>query len=958
MVYCLIAFGISIVNAQNSSNAASLRGTVRDATGAAVPGAKITIRQPATNQTRQTVSGADGLYVFDTVPVGEYEVRAKAPGFAAYLNPSVALALGRTTELDLNLNLSGVNETVTVSDRAAVIDRTATSVTTSIDPERIAELPVNSRNYLEFTLLAPAVAPSSTAAGGSSGNYTGAPRADSGFTFGGLRARSNMISIDGLDNTDEATGAARVALSPEMAREFQIVNNGQSAEFGGVGGGAINVVTRTGSNDFHGGLFLFYQPRIFVAHDPLFESVNGNSKQKYRRYQPGGSIGGPIIRDRLFFYTAFEQEHLSTEEQSEIAAPVRTSINSRLASGFALNLTVRGLSSQFFPVATDETEASGKLTYLPNAVHTINVGFNFTRLSENADAFNADALTDETARGSSHIKDYQLTGSIVSILTPHSINDFRFQASGHNFDSHAGDQIGPGIEIIGAARFGRPFDSETDRRETRLQIIDNISFVQPHTDWKTGITVNHVGLRADSRDGFGALFVFRSLNDFLNGRPAEWRQAFGDPRTHFGITYIGAFVQNQYRAGNQLTFNLGARVDTTRLPASFRNHVNVSPRLGIAYSPDQKWVVRAGFGLFFDRLPLIYLNEAIQKDGTAAFEQVASDELAASIFATTSGGRSSIPVAGIARSIYRPDPRFLTPYSLQANAGIERQLAKETTLRADYLFTRGIHLPRTRNINLLPPQILTNANALSLGITNSTPQQIGRLVFGPGRVDPRFDNIYQLENTASSTYHGVSVTLNERFSPDAVLLVAYTASRTTDDASDFDEQPANPYDLRAERSLARQHLGQRLAISGLFELFGDEEDKGKKEDKIIGALLKNFEIAPIITINSSRPLNALAGPNDSRGNAYPFADRPLGVTRNSLRLPATWNADLRLVKYFPFTKPQRLDVVVEAFNLFNHPQAITVNQFYGSSNSPIVGFGSPIAFASQRKIRLSLDYEF
>src|ERR1035437_6442729 len=119
VVYCLIAFGISIVNAQNSSNAASLRGTVRDATGAAVPGAKITIRQPATNQTRQTVSGADGLYVFDTVPVGEYEVRAKAPGFAAYLNPSVALALGRTTELDLNLNLSGVNETVTVSDRAA-----------------------------------------------------------------------------------------------------------------------------------------------------------------------------------------------------------------------------------------------------------------------------------------------------------------------------------------------------------------------------------------------------------------------------------------------------------------------------------------------------------------------------------------------------------------------------------------------------------------------------------------------------------------------------------------------------------------------------------------------------------------------------------------------------------------------------------------------------------------------
>src|SRR2546421_10982808 len=292
--------------------------------------------------------------------VGDYEVKAQATGFAPYFNPKVTVALGRSTMLDLSLTTRDVNAQVTVTDSPPALDATQTAVTTSIDPERIEELPVNSRNYLEFTLLAPGVAPSNPQNGGGSNAASGSPLADSGFTFGGLRPRSNSISIDGLDNTDETTGASRVALSPEIVREFQIVNNGLSAEFGGAAGGAINVVTKTGANEWHGDVFTFLQNERFNARGP-FSDPSQTTRPRFRRFQPGGALGGPLKRDRAFFYVALEQEHLTAEDEAEINRAARTRINALLASGFAPRLTVRSLFARRFPTGTDETEAAGKL---------------------------------------------------------------------------------------------------------------------------------------------------------------------------------------------------------------------------------------------------------------------------------------------------------------------------------------------------------------------------------------------------------------------------------------------------------------------------------------------------------------------------------------------------------------------------------------------------------------------
>jgi outer membrane receptor protein involved in Fe transport len=957
--FFLCVLPIISVFAQSSSTTASITGVVLNPAGEVIPKASITLRDIATNQTRQTVSESDGSYRITSLTVATYEVRAESTGFATYINPQVTLVLGQTMTLNITLQPPNIDETVTVTDKPPVIDSSQTASTTSITQESIEELPVNSRNYLQFTLLAPGVAPSNTQTSKGSGNTSNSPLSDSGFTFGGLRPRSNSISIDGLDNTDETTGASRIALSPEIVREFQIINNGVSAEFGGAAGGAINVLTKTGANDFHGTAFTFFQNERFNARNPLFD--NNSFRPTFRRYQPGASLGGAIIKDKLFFYVAAEQENFIGDEESEINGNVRSRINAALASGFAPRLAVRSLNGNPFRVGADETEVAGKLTYLINSFNTLNFRLAFTNNRNRGEAFNTDALNDVTARGSSFTKDYQATGSAISVLTPKIINDFRFQVSTRRFLSRAGDRTGAGIEIVGLARFGRPFEADGNRRENRQELVDTVSFIRGNQEWKTGANVNRVSLNSQLRDGFGGVYAFRTVDDFPAARPAFWRQSFGNPQTKFAVTSFGAFLQNRWQASSKLTLNLGLRYDIEKLPTPFRTDKNnFSPRLGVAFSPSKDWVLRGGFGLFYDRLPLAFLNPAIQKNGANAFEQIAFNTNAAQVFTNNDGGTVISPVPNIAPSIYRAEPNFKTPYSIQTFAGVERLLTSDTTIRAEFLFTRGIFLPRTRNVNLLPPVILTTANAASLGILNPTPQQLGRLVFGTGRIDPRFDAIYQLENSASSTYRGLSLAINKRFSNEIAVLASYTLSKVTDDASDFNEQPANPYNLQAERALSLQDVRNRFIVSGVFELpFGDEEGKGKgKKNNLSKEIFSNIEIAPIITLSSGRPVNALTGNDEEQSRAFPLVSHPLGFSRNSLRTPNFFNTDLRIVKYVPLSESAKIDFAFEFFNLFNKPDVAAINQFYGSNSIPLSTFGTSVLFNSPRQFRFSIDLEF
>jgi hypothetical protein len=572
---------------------------------------------------------------------------------------------------------------------------------------------------------------------------------------------------------------------------------------------------------------------------------------------------------------------------------------------------------------------------------------------------------DASSRGSSFISDNALSGSLTTVLGSEAVSDLRFQAATRHAVLRTNQAFGPEIDIAGLVTFGRPFAGNSDRRENHYQ--GTYSYSRSHRKhlWKLGGTVNRVRLRADLADGFGGVYLFGSLADFLAANPDQFRQGFGSPRIDFPVTSLGGFLQDHWSLARQLTVDLGVRYDFEHLPGEFNlDTKNISPRIGLAWSPSPKWVFRAGFGIFFDRYVLANLARAIEKDGSQAFEQVADGNAAANLFAMAGGGPLSASASGIAPSIFRPDPRMATPYSQQASAGAEYLLAKNLTLRADYLFVHGVNLPRTLNVNLAPPIVLTPANAASLGIPNPAPQQIGREVFARQRPNPNFDDIFQLKDSSSSTYNGASLTLSRKMNQELEFSASYTLAKTWDDASDFDEQPQNPFDLRAEHSLSRQQQQQRFVFNALWDLpIGEEEENGKSEKPTENAgwltrAFSHIELAPILTVESGRPVDPLTGLDSNQNHAFPLSARPLGFGRNSLGMPDLATMDFRVLKYFPFGDMKHLDVVAESFNLFNSANVSQINPVFGSSLTSAPEFRQPVATTGARQIEFSLDYEF
>jgi len=905
---------------------------------------------------RTVTTDEQGVFRAEQLAVGTYEVRVEHAGFAGYRQTGVVLTLGQTLHLNIVLSPASGTATITVNAEPSGIDTSQTSVVSSVDQERIEELPVRTRNYLDFVLLAPGVSssPEATAAANST------PLAGSGFTFGGLRPQSNNVLIDGLDNNDEFTGSSRTELSPEIVQEFQVVNNGLSAESGGASGGSINVVTRSGTNITHGDAFLFAQDSAFDAREP-FEMQP--EKPSLRRFRAGFALGGPIVKDRTFYYAAIEQEHSRGQIGSDIDPVVAAEINSFLSTGALPGITTRQITTGFSPTARAETEAAGRLDHQFTKNTELMLRYAFTNNKEAGDAFNTNGLIDASARGSSFISDNALSGSLTSVLGSQAVSDFRFQLATRHAVLRTNDPVGPEVDIAGLVTFGRPYAGNSERRENHYQAVYTYTCSKSQHLWKAGATVNRVRERADVPDGFGGVYIFGSLADFVTANPDQFRQVFGNPHVDFPVTSYGAFLQDHWSASSRLAIDLGLRYDFEYLPAGFnRDTNNLSPRVGLAWSPQTKWVFRAGFGIFFDRYVLANLTRAIETNGLQGFEQVADSALAADLFATAQGGPQSTPSPTIAPSIFRPDPGMATPYSQQASAGAEYLFAKNLTLRADYLFVSGVKLPRTLNVNLSAPVVLTLANASSLGVPNPTPQQVGRELFSPGRLDSRFDDIYELQNSAHSTYNGASITLSRAMSKEFEFSASYTLSKTYDNASNYDEQPQNPFNLAAENAVSRQHQQQRFVFNALWDLpIGEEEGSGRKSEPDQGWLVRTFshiEVAPIFIAESGRPVNPLTGLDSNRTHAFPLSSRPLGFGRNALQNPAVVMLNLRVLKYFPLGESKRLDFVVESFNLLNRANVAQINPVFGSGPIPITGFTQPIAGTGARQIQFSLDFEF
>jgi hypothetical protein len=930
------------------TNAGAITGVVLSPDGKPISGAAVTISAPDA-PARTTTSTEDGDFLFRDLPSGGYTVRTTAPSFAPG-EESVSVAVGRVTHLSIHLVLASTQQSVNVSAAPVTFDTSQTSSVVNIDRDRVEELPIPSRNYLTFVLLSPQVATANPAL-----QRQGLAPNGVSFSFGGLRPGSNAIYLDEVNDNDEYTGSSRTQLSPEAISDFQIVNHGFAAQAGGGAGGSIDVQTRAGVNRIHGDAFTFVQNGALNGTPPLGLYPH---KPDESRVRAGVALGGPVERDKTFYYVAAEQEMARGEDTNDLSPSTLATINSSIQR--YAPLTGLNLQAGFFPTTDQETELSGRIDHTLMTREAVMLRYAFTNSRNVNDAFHTDELTDRTARGSSFIADNSLNGTLTSTFTERTVNKLSFELAQRRAVERTGQTTGPGVLVSGTALFGTPYSGNGRRFETHTEFADTVGLELHKHFIQFGGRADHVALRTHVPDGSRGLFVFGDLAALESGTPDFFTQSFGNFDTNLKEIRFAGFVQDHWTASSSITIDGGVRYDYNRLPSTFpQDAINFSPRFGLAWTPFKTTIIRSGFGIFYDRFELAMINRISAFDGVPASMQVLEDTQAASLY--RSGRIPSAPLAGVAPSIWTANPTLRNPYSEVASLSIEKSLPGQTTLSGEYQFVRGVHLGRSSNINLAPPVVLTTSNAASLGVSSPNSQQLGRPIFTEARLDPSYDAVNQFATSTDSSYNGGTVTLNRQFQDDVEIMAGYTYSKTIDDASSDSEQPQNPYFIGNERALSLMDQRHRFTLSGLWLIgpdLGDPADAQKNANpNPLMKALTGFEFAPIVSIASGFRANPITGLDSNREHILPFAARPSGYSRNALQTPANIDIDLRVLKMIP-VHGGHLDVVAESFNLLNHRNVSLLNTAFGSGNTPASGFSAPIATSTARRIQFSLDYEF
>ncbi|MDE3103575.1 MAG: TonB-dependent receptor [Acidobacteriota bacterium] len=932
-----------------SGNAGSVQGTVVGPDHIAVAGAHVTLRAPDL-EPREQVSGADGSFNFAPLASGEYAVQVEASGFAAAPPSQVVVAVGRVSRLQLQLQLADVQQRVEVVAAPETLDTSQTSSVVNIDRDRVEELPIPSRNYLSFVALAPQVAAANPALLQGSLAQSGGS-----FSFGGLRPGSNAVYLDDVNDNEEYTGSSRTQLSPEAISDFQIVNHGFAAQSGGGAGGAIDVQTRQGVDRIHGDAFTFVQNGALNATPPLGVETRRPQESRVRL---GLSQGGPLRRDKTFYFAAAEQEIAHGEETNALDAALLSSIGAAVRRFQPADPV--SLQAGYFPTTDQETEISTRIDHALTARQQLMARYAFTNSRNVNDAFGTEELTDRSSRGSTFVDDNSLNASLASTLSTRLLNTLSFELAQRRVVERTAAGAGPGIQIAGVASLGTPYAGNDRRFETHVELADHATRQAGAHLLQFGIRADHVALRAHVPDAASGLFVFAGLAALQRGTPDLYTQSFGDFDTHFAELRLAGYVQDHWTISPTLTLDAGVRYDANRLPASLPQHaLQLSPRLGLAWTLRKSTVIRTGFGTFYDRFQLATLQRVLQQDGTHALTQTVEDSAAATVF--QSGQVPAAPLPLVAPSIWSVQPSLPNPYSAVASLSVEQALPWQSTLTAEYQFVRGVHMGRTTNVNLTAPRILSQANAAALGVSSPTAQQLGTLVFSPMRVQSNYDAVQQFATSAGSTYHGATITWNRQFQDDLQLMVGYTYSKTIDDASYDREQPQNPYALGGERAPSLQDQRHRLTLSGLWLLgpdLGDPADAAKNANP--GRLMKalyGFEFAPILHLAPGFRANPLTGTDSNREHIYPFAARPIGYGRNALVAPLQVEAELRVLKMVAL-RGGHLDIVAESFNLPNHRNVTALNPTFGGGATAQPGFATPMAAGDARKVQFSLDYEY
>jgi Carboxypeptidase regulatory-like domain len=979
--YSILIFGLILtisISAQSESGSASLEGTIKDSAGAVVQGATISIKNNEIGLERTAISDSNGNFTVSVLPVGSYTVTTRATGFTEF-PITVRLTVGETTPLNVVLAPQGSTILVDVNADSEVVDTEESATGSSISQRAVQDLPIRGRNFVEFVQLSPAVVQE-----GDRG----------GLVVAGQRSINSNVAIDGADFNDALQGNQRggneaVFFFPQTAiREFQVVRSGATAEVGRTNAGFVNAVTKSGTNDFRGETF-YYNRNSRLTSPDAFGNKGENNQNQF-----GGSIGGPIVRDKAFFFFGIEQNYLRLPYFIQFGRnPAITLPQSLLA--FEGEQTI----------SNDPTSLFGRTDFVLSQNNSLNIQYLFSRLEGNnfENYTNASALSDRAVQNNYTRKSNSngLKGSLVSVLNSDLVNEFRGQIATDNRDEVPNSNL-PETRIAGIGRQAATSLSSDGRiggdnsrprlfNTLRYQIADNLSYNLSKHKMKFGFDLNINQLEQQRENNVqgrydfetrinGSTLVATGVQNFLANRPRRYRQTIvGAGFDRDDLVFRGTqkeiafFAQDRFNISKSMKATAGLRYEaqinpqptnpnpsipqTARIPNDLKQF---QPRLGLAWDVAEKGktVVRLSAGLLTARTPANLFQRVFTDNGLVAREIEIAEPGACrnstdpnragcllrgpNAVLTYPNFLSALPPANsyLAARVFGFEPNFKNPRSFQTSATVEQQINKDYVMTIGYLRNATWNLQRRVDRNLFAPTI----------------NSFGMPIFPTTRPNPSIGVLSINESSAHSTYDAMTVSLRRRFSRRYQFDVNYTLANNRDDDSNernFSQELAlNPYDLTIEAGPSKQDVRHNLNASGVFDLgYG-------------------FTLSGIIITRTGFPFTPVVG-DDTQNDGNTDNDRAIidgrVVGRNSFRQPKFFNMDIRLLKAFKFSETKRLSISAEVFNVTRN-----TNKNYSNDAISIVGpgnvsasnigeaFNAPLTsrFGGPRQLQLGARFSF
>ncbi len=686
LLTCCAVASTGIVHAQETINYGSISGRITDPQGAVVPGAQVSARQTDTNVTSETVTDSAGRFRFSYLRVGPYEVKVHVQGFMDATR-AVRLTIGSAFDLPISVAVAGLDTSVTVSGEATVLEAARSQIAGTVPQTEVQSLPMNGRNFLDLALLIPGVSPTNVGSTQLFAETSAVP--GQGISIASQRNLSNSFIVDGLSANDDAAGLSGIPYGVDAVEQFQVVTSGGQAELGRALGGYVNVVTKSGTNAVHGTVYDFVRDDNFNAANALSGTTLPMNQQQY-----GGSLGGPLVRNRTFYFSNFEQRLLDQTGLVTILPENVPIINAKLA---AVGYPGSPVSTGVYPNPVHSANFLGKVDHQIGRSDQFTARYGLYHVtsdnSRGAGALNAPSASagldniDYSARIRQHVDDLLKDGE-------------RNPRSGclRRLEGAADRPVGPAVSITGVASFGTLSGHPTRRLNKMYQVVDNLTHQAGSHALRAGVDVvfndDTITYPRSSRGSY----AFSSLAGFLSGNYSGFTQTFGDPVVSQTNPNIGMYAQDEWRVGSALTLNLGPAV---RPPVprhrSRRITNNVSPRAGFAWSPSasQDLVVRGSAGLFFDRVPLRAVANAILSAGnTTELDNLHQPGVSGII--PTQAGAPTFPDILPARILTTTLVDFATmdrnlqnAYSRQASVEVERSLGPGRTISVGYQYLRG-----------------------------------------------------------------------------------------------------------------------------------------------------------------------------------------------------------------------------------------------------------------------------